>query len=555
MIPVASISVFALALPLLHTLTANVNDVRSHGSVGDQFLSLDEAIQLSNGTLFPSQLSLAERGQLVGTGTMPDEIVIDAAITPTITLERPLSDVLGLPPSHASHGLHVEGVATAAGAMPVLAGGSQQRILTLRTHAVHVAGLRFTGGQIAVDSRNATGSMLSHEDMAMVEECEFDGQTVAGVKASGAGTDSSMTMVMHCRFVNQAVGLLVLDQTTTGMLMLENEHCEFDGTALGCDILVNGTTGNMSMWMCFRSTFRNGAQFVRVRRGPGSSQPFMLRITHTDVVCSGDVADIQGTSAGLTMVHHHHSNFIAGAGGKAMHAWPRTAQFDLHGSEMVFDGDVSLAAGLFTQRLWQQNSEFRNGTLTLDNDGANPNLLWNRFQGYAIVVPASARTQLLLSSCELVQTNVSTQSLFAPITLNGCYRNGGTNTGQVNVNNPAPARFLATTTVTPADPQLGTTVALQASVPPGFGMLWDFTVSEPRPVTTREPVRFYGDPTTMVALPGMVVFQSRTDIPVPLQPALVGFELYVTGVTLPLLGQPWAPAYQLPRGGLIRPRV
>ena len=79
--------------------------------------------------------------------------------------------------------------------------------------------------------------------------------------------------------------------------------------------------------------------------------------------------------------------------------------------------------------------------------------------------------------------------------------------------------------------------------------------SYPRPTTTVEPVRFYGDPLTAIVLPGMVVFQSNTAVPLPNNAGLVGTELYVTGVTIPLLGQTWAPDYHLPRGGLVRPRL
>jgi hypothetical protein len=42
---------------------------------------------------------------------------------------------------------------------------------------------------------------------------------------------------------------------------------------------------------------------------------------------------------------------------------------------------------------------------------------------------------------------------------------------------------------------------------------------------------------------------------VPNNPALVGFEVYFQAIAIPLLGQGYAPAYHLPRGGLIRPSL
>ena len=54
----------AMAVPQGPTV-ATVNDPNSPGTVGDQLLSLDEAIQLANGTLAASALSPAEQAQVV----------------------------------------------------------------------------------------------------------------------------------------------------------------------------------------------------------------------------------------------------------------------------------------------------------------------------------------------------------------------------------------------------------------------------------------------------------------------------------------------------------
>ncbi|MEC7726879.1 MAG: hypothetical protein VYD05_15260, partial [Planctomycetota bacterium] len=49
--------------PAFHQI-AFVNDVLSHGAVGDGYLSLNEAIRLHNGTLPVAQLSTAEQAQV-----------------------------------------------------------------------------------------------------------------------------------------------------------------------------------------------------------------------------------------------------------------------------------------------------------------------------------------------------------------------------------------------------------------------------------------------------------------------------------------------------------
>jgi hypothetical protein len=254
-------------------------------------------------------------------------------------------------------------------------------------------------------------------------------------------------------------------------------------------------------------------------------------------------------------VHHHHGDFVAGAGHKAFWTWPRTAQFDVHGSEMVFDGDVMIGANIVSPRCWHQNNTYQNGTVTYDVDGALPNLLWNRYDQAPIDVPATARSPVVVRQSELFGANVNSAAFLAPITLQGCWRVGGSITGFASETTTASGPFLGTTTVTPADPQVGTTLALGADLPFGIGLIWDIADSYARPTTTAEPVRLYGDPSTVVVLPAVVLFQSTIIVPLPNSPTLVDLEFYVQGISIPLFGQSSAPAYHLPRGSLLKLRL
>lgn len=534
------------------TRIAHVDDPMSHGLVGDMMLSLDEAIRVANGTLAFGALSMAEQARFTGTGMVVDTIRIDSMMVPQITLQQPLTDVVGggmMGPRLVIEGMAMVGM----GGKPRIVAGSLPHALALRSHSVTVMGLQIVGGQVGVDVRMASMGMPTTE-MAMLMDCDLQGQTACGVRLHGTGMDESMLMAMRTSFRSMPTGWLVDDQTVGGSLMGEGEYLDFDGVGIGCDVVENGM-GNLSMWMLFRSKFTNGQTLARTRRSAGSSQQFMFRFVHVDAQCDGDVVDVQGNAAGLTMVHHHHSDFVAGATHKAFSCWPRTAEFDIHGSEMRFVGDVSVAGNAFTMRVWQQNNEYRNGTVTYDVDGALPNLLWNRYLNCSFVVPSTARSPVVLRSCELVNTSVDGQSFFAPVSLQGCHRTGGAVLGMATEVTPAPARFLGTTTVTPVDPPIGGTVRVSTDLPIGIAAVWDFVISYPRPTTTIEPVRFYGDPSTMIVMPGLFVFQSQVDVPLPYNLALVGMEYYVQAIALPLLGQPYAPVYHLPRGGLMRPRM
>lgn len=531
------------------TLTATVNDPLSHGTLGDPLLSLDEAIRIANGTLLLSSLSTGEAAQISGSGTYLHTIVIDAAMTPMITLQNLLPDITG----SAATIDHIEIMGMAAASAPMIMGGNFARVFSLRRHLVHIEGLQIMGGQVAFDVQMGPMGPMFH--MAKVHECELMGQTTAGVLVHGSGNDESMLMVEHTHFMNMPVGIRIDDQNTSGMCMVECEHVHMDGVVLGNDVIQNGI-GDMSMLNWFRSEFMNGQTLAKKRRNNTSTRDFMFRFVHCDVHCSGDVLDVQGTANGLTMVHHHHSDFVAGTGFKAFWVYPRTATFDVHGSEMMMEGDVVVAGNTFSPRIWGQNNHYVNGTVTYDVDGALPNLLWNRYENCNFVVPSTARSPVVVRSSEFTNTTVNGLAAFAPITLQGCYRSGGNVTGQATETNVAPSRFLGVTTVTPTEPRIGGTVRLTANLPLGVGAFWDFAISDPRPLTTREPVRFYGDPLTVIVLPGLVVFQNQTDVPLPNTAAIVGYEFYVQAIAVPVVNnQNHIPTYQLPRGGLVRPQM
>ena len=549
-----------LLLPLLLAqgpgpgLTATVNDPMSHGTVGDNLLSLDEAIRVANGALMPAMLSAAEQARITGSGTMLETIVVDQMTTPMIMLQAPLTDLTGMGMGHHVMIMGMYMPMPGMSMLPMIQGGTQPRVLTLRTHDCAIHGLRIVGGQVGIDAKMAMATAMGMP-MAEIMDCELVGQTVAGVKVHGVGMDESMLMLEHVTFQNMPLGMLIDDQVQGGESMIEAEHCMMDGVALGCRVLEGGIGARMSMLYWFRSTFMNGATFSEKRRAPTSTQQFMYRIVHSDLMCTGNVLDVEGGPNGLTMVHHHHSDFVAGAGQKAFWVWPRTAEFDIHGSEMEFTGDVLVTANLASMRVWQQNNVFRNGTVTYDVDGALPNLLWNRYENCSLVVPTAARSPVTLRQCELVNTTANGQSFLAPIAMQGCHRVGGAMAGFASESNPAPGKFLGMGTVSPAEPLLGSSLTFQTDLPPGVLAMWDIAFCYARPTTTMEPVRYYGDPNNVAILPVLATLQTTTIVAIPTTAALVGMEFYGQSVAFPQSGQTWMPPYHLPRGQRITPRL
>ena len=533
------------------TGSANVNDPQSHGSVGDSKLSLDEAIQLANGSLSIGSLSPAEQARVSGSGTVT-EILVDCAITPIITIQAPLTNLTG--PLPATGMVTVTGI-SAGGNMPVLDGGTQATILLMGSRALVVNGFRFENGGVAIDAKMpAPANPVT--GMAMVAHCEFEAQSSAAVQLRGTGTDKTRLMVRDCSMSNMPLGYRLDDQTSNGQLMSENERITMDGVTLGCDAFEGGF-GQVTMWALWRSSFVNGETLAKSRRSPTATQLIMFRIVHSDATCYGDVIDMEGTTAGTSMIHHHHGDWVAGAGKKCLWTHPRSAQFDVHGSEMVFDGDLIIAGGTTSPRFWHQNNQYTNCSITFDIDGALPNLLWNNYDNCSITVPPLARSPVVIRDSHMSNTNIDSQSFLAPISVSGCYRVGGALNGFVSESTPAPSLFLGTTEVTPQDPQVGTSLTLSADLPSGIILFWDIATSYSRPVTSQEPVRFYGDPATAVILPAVAIYQSTLTIPIPNAAGLIGLEFYAQGIAVPLpwIAMPHAPTYHLPRGGRLNLRL
>ena len=528
-------------------LTAHVTDSMSHGTLGDAQLSLDEAIRLANGSLTLAQLSPAEAANVTGLGSFVDEVEMDPMVTPMITLEGSLTPITG----QAGSFVHVHAMVVGHGhaaTRVVVDGGPFGNVFTLRTHRCEVAGLHITSGQVAFDVETTQGGLIEAL-MARIDDCDMHGQTTAAVRLSATGNARSSVMLHHCEFHNLQRAILIDDQGVGGFSMLHAMHCHFDAVQTGCEASVSASGGAMSMAMFDRSEFKQGQQFLRVQRAPTGNQQYMVRLLHCDISTSGDAVDIQGNALGMTMVHHHHSTLAAGLGQKALAVGPKTALFDVHGSEMEFLGDVLVRCNLFTQRVWQQNNVYRNGVVTFDCDGSLPNIAQNHYANCQLVVPSTARSALRLRSCELVNSSVAGQSLFAPVAMQDCWRSGASMSGFVSETQAAGGRFLSQASVSPTHVDLGGTFDLSSDAPQGVWNFWVMAVGVEQPNTTEEPFRYYGETLGAEAI-WLTFGQTNVTMTMPNDPAFLSWEFYFASATWSQL--PYGPQVTLPRGGRIQ---
>lgn len=527
-------------------LTATVSDRNSHGSVGDANLSLDEAIRLANGTLSVGALSGGERQMIVGGGNSVDVIIVNALTTPTITLTAELTELRG-----QGARLELRGIATAQSVRPMIDAGAFSAAFRVRSPFVEISSFSLRNGRVGVDVETGTGTASV---AAVLMLLDLTGQTEAGfrfrVAASPQGQTTSV-QVNYVNLLNLPIGFDLQDASNQGALICVAENVYWYGVRLGVDSF-NDAFGSTSITEFWRSNFFNGDTFLKARRGVASTQRHMLRVVYGIYQSGADLADVQGNANGETVFHHHHADWSAAPGFKALHVHPRTARFDVHGSEMAFTGDVFISADRNSRRFWQNNNLYRNGRVFIDNGGVRPELLWNRYDNCVIEAGAGNSTPAVVSQCELHQTNVIGNSTLGPVTLDNTFRSGGSLQGSVTESNRAPSTWIAQTSVGNSFVPLRTPLILNSDLPPGIAGVWLIGLGQARPTTTNFPFRFYFEPAPFIALRAVSIGRSSLSLIIPNNFELTRYEYYAQMLTTPISGQTHVPPVNFPRGSIFR---
>ncbi len=543
---------FSIALTLVASLgaqniTATVNDSRSHGVVADNLLSLDEAIRLANGTLATAALSAAERAQLAGIGTLTT-IEVRGALTPVITLEREITPVTGIPGAGAD--LVINGVQANGG--PVLLAGAFNYGLALKTNRAQVNGLAIRGGRVGIQAD--TTANLSLGVFGIIANIAFAAQTEAGLRLSAPNDQAGRRLLLkvrRCQFPGLPVGIEIRSDSDFGNIDVEGEWLSFTACATSVDLLSNAV-GGRHQWQCFRSSMTGGDYCVRLRRVLGNDTEWLIRAVYGDHFARRTVFELDGsTNGGDTVFHHHQLNVRGGfgSGDYALLTRPLTGRFDLHASENVFEGNVLIQSGRLSRRTWFIGNHFQNGTFAISTEGVRPDLQWNVFSSTPITVLSTSTQALAFTDCEFVRSPITDTTTSGTSTLIGCYQAASPTTGNVVVQTPAPASWTGVASVTPVDPPRGGFVDLTLTLQPGTAGMWWLGFSEPRPITSSYPFRYYLMTSTAVVIPGLLVGQSRLRLTIPPQAYLIGVEFHAQPLVGLVLGQTYGPAVAMPRGG------
>ena len=501
-----------LARPLPIHSRAAINDPRSHGSVGDQYLSLAEAILLTNRQLDENSLSAAERAQLGGFGTDIAWGDIDASIVPVITLERDLPILID-----TSHGFTVNG----SNGIPVIELGDT-RGLVAESDFVDFSNLHLRGGEHGISitqSDTLFGSLVSN--------VEFEGQGVAGLRlVSLVPNAAGRLQVNNCRFRGLPTGLTAHEAGSNRSSQLEIfGNTSFENCGVGVDLRL-GPNGSQSLYLN-AMTIRGCADAFRV-----SALGTPRRSLAADIrYCLFD-----GTSTGLTIAGSATANTLLVlaaselVGPTAFRISPLGSRADVALLDTRTHGDFVFAGG-GSGRLLIHNSHLVTGTLDLGAVGA-PITIGETILDRIDLRAGGSSSLAVGDSRWIAGSAIGTTS--APITVSDSHTQSTALGANVTVVRPLAAAPLGTFDAVPLEPATGSTLTLSLDLPAGldawitFGRTLEFG-------TTLAGFRFYANPSALVTLPGNYSGQASVPIPIPNDPVLRGLDLFFQPI---VFGQP-----------------
>ncbi len=552
--PALAIASILCASTLPAQIIAGINDSRSHGAVGDSLLSLDEAIQLANGTIQISALSAQERAQLTGISGVVGTMRIDAAITPTITMERLLSNVIGQHHSHVH--IVIEGI-SGPGGPPVLDGGSLPVTLPIRMNDAHVDNLIIRGGQVGIEF----DSTLHYHPSEYSEfgELRIEGQTAAGIRVLNPRNPSGQQAPLRLHAVHihdTPIGIEIIDDSDFGNVDIDGEHVEIEHCDIGIKVSVDSRGGDHVLQLKRSQVVDVGHCVVFAHRSSTSNSRWRTRLVHGTYRAFDRAFDLTTNASAMSTFELHHLDVRSGIASTsyALLARPQTGHLSLLVTECTLRGPVGIAAGTGNSSMRLLNNRCEGGELSLSLTAGSGEVQWSNFTAFPIGVSAASTAlsaPIRFDGCEMVRSDISDLSA-GRVALTACFLGGSAISANVQNQRPQLTPWIGRSTVTPSDPPLGTFVDLSVDLHVGTAAVWLLGVDVSNPITSATPLRFYVDITSALLLPGLYQLTSRARLPIPNVRSLRGATFYFQPVQVPTQGQPQIPTVYLPVGGAIQ---
>lgn len=516
---------------------AYVTDSLSHGLVGDNFLSLNEAIRLHNQTLSVNQLSAAEQMQvqlIPGTGptTNVTWVDFDGTSTPLITIERDLDPVID-----TTYGLYLRSINE-----PTVLDFSGPGILhgfRSSANSFELKDLVLSGGPYGID---LVQSDVSGHAGLVLNRVRFENQSQFHVRiASTTPFGFGKLHAEGCTFANAPAAIVWAENALGRTTIFELVDCFVSGVAHGVDVeLGHGGSGRYTI---DRLTIDAGQTGLRLLRPNGADRSVLLETQHVDIRAPQCVR-IDGSPTGATWAYQfrmwHLRSTVAGGTALSIGA----VGDRLHGTleDLTLDGATAVLAGAGPQPLSIDNVRCRNGAVVFGTTPAQPLAIrWSAFDQSSVTTQGTAPVSF--ADCCFLGSIAGTAA--APASCTACYVQ--TAGGFVAQNGALPQPQLGSVRLTPDVVRIGTTATFQVDLPAGlFGvLLLGFT--DPAPVLWNQPLHAYSMPSATFTLPGVYRAQQSYGWPIPNYPIFVGLDLVVGLAVLPDPNVA-APAMQLPPG-------
>ena len=520
--------------PAWHAV-AFVNDSLSHGVLGDNLLSLNEAILLHNGQLAFAQLSLAEQQQLSlipGTGTTTDVtwIDIDGTNTPVITIQQDLTPVLDTP-----FGLLIKGF----GDRPVLdfSGPGLLHGLRAPANSLVLQDLVLAGGPYGID---VTQTDVSGQAGVVLTNVRIEGQATFGLRVTALQQNAVGRVILErCDFANVPTAI-TLDESGPGRTSIFEAHeVTIAGGAVGCDAVL-GVGGN-TRYTFDRVTIAATLRGIRLQRPSGANRQAYLEGSFVRVRAANCVA-IAGHATGLTWALLHLWDLHSTTNGLALQLGAVGDALFGEVTECTLDGAVGIGAGAAPFPLALSNLRCKNGAVTLATSAVQAlTVSATRFDNCAVTTTGSGPI-VLTTCCALASSLTGTAA--APLQCTDSFVPNG---AFVQSAQPAAVAQLGSMSITPEDVAVGTTMQFAADLPPGMLGLFALGFTDPSPSLLGAPFQVYFDLATYVIVPGAYVLQQSFVWSVPNNSAFIGLDLFAHLVVLPGAGMQ-APWLQLPPG-------
>ena len=515
--------------PSFHAI-AFVNDVMSHGVLGDGLLSLNEAILLHNGTLLPSQLSPAEAAQLSlipGTGATSDVtwIDIDGANTPVITIQQDLAPILDTP-----FGLLIKGFGDQV--VFDFTGPGITHGLRVPANSCSLQDIALLGGPYGID---CTQTDVSGQAGLTLENVRFDGQAQFGLRVAGTTANAPGRAVLdRCRFVNVPVAVQVDEQPAGRSGIYELYDVEVAGAQVGFEAALGA--GGFTRFTFDRVTVDATLRGIHVTR-PAAAAGRQLYVEGDFVrVRSADCARIAGHPTGVTWAVLHLWDLRAPAGGTAFVLGDAGHAVFGEATEFTTEGLVRIGCGTAPQPLTLLNLRCKNGPATFAASASQAlTITESRFDGCAVsTLGAGAIT--VAQSCFVGGSLQGTAT--APLQLVDSFAASvGAHVTQANA---LSAPQLGSMAIAPEDPQVGGTLTLQADLPTGVAGVFALGYTDPTPTLLAPPFRFYFDLGSYALFPGVWFAQQSVAWQIPASSVFIGTDLVAHLGVLPAgIAAPW----------------